>query len=344
MFVPRLASWKTHCGSLRGHRDRGTAYFGCLGWRCARQYRRRDALIQEATDHLLNGESLPADIDARLMALSPADRIEVLIFLRRSGMMTGPGWTADRLLSPATIESNKNELDRSDDKYGNLTKAVGNYRRSGPDRAVDGDPYSASVLDFGIALSIATATLILVMASLVERPTDFQAFSWPSAGVFADPTVAECIVDTVDFDERPEWTHRRRTCDQWLCGICGRGVPADRFDRIRRDLDREFHGITRARRMAEVSARFALIHCREATLAIDGDLNSGAIDHEEAKAAAYASNVRSAFWSCWTKIKFVKGDAIAGLVITMINLFVGRCWYIDPFDAYRRGAAKHIRS
>lgn len=63
----------------------------------------RDALIQEATDHLLNGEPLPADIDARLMALSPADRIEVLIFLRRSGMMAGPGWTADRLLSPATI-------------------------------------------------------------------------------------------------------------------------------------------------------------------------------------------------------------------------------------------------
>ena len=31
----------------------------------------RDALIQEATDHLLNGEPLPADIDARLMALSP---------------------------------------------------------------------------------------------------------------------------------------------------------------------------------------------------------------------------------------------------------------------------------
>ena len=37
-------------------------------------------------------------------------------------------------------------------------------------------PMPAAVLDVGIAFSIATATLILVMASLVERPTDFQAF------------------------------------------------------------------------------------------------------------------------------------------------------------------------
>lgn len=61
----------------------------------------RDALIRDVTEYLLNGESLPADMDARLMALPPADRIEVLIFMRRSGMMTGPGWTAERLLAPA---------------------------------------------------------------------------------------------------------------------------------------------------------------------------------------------------------------------------------------------------
>ena len=37
-------------------------------------------------------------------------------------------------------------------------------------------PLPAGLLDVGIALSIATATLILVMASLVDKPTDFQAF------------------------------------------------------------------------------------------------------------------------------------------------------------------------
>lgn len=61
-------------------------------------------MIREVTEMLLNGESLPADIDARLMALPPAERIEVLIFLRRSGMMDGPGWTTDRLLAPVRTE------------------------------------------------------------------------------------------------------------------------------------------------------------------------------------------------------------------------------------------------
>lgn len=60
----------------------------------------REGLIREATELLLNGEPLPADIDVRLMALPPADRIEVLIFLRRAGMIDGPGWATDRLLAP----------------------------------------------------------------------------------------------------------------------------------------------------------------------------------------------------------------------------------------------------
>lgn len=61
----------------------------------------RDVLMRDATEWLLNGEDLPRDIDERLMRLTPSDRIEVLVFLRRSGMMIGPGWSADRLLAPA---------------------------------------------------------------------------------------------------------------------------------------------------------------------------------------------------------------------------------------------------
>lgn len=61
----------------------------------------RDALIRDATEWLLNGEDLPRDIDERLMRLPPSDRVEALVFLRRSGMLIGPAWTADRLLAPA---------------------------------------------------------------------------------------------------------------------------------------------------------------------------------------------------------------------------------------------------
>lgn len=71
----------------------------------------RDDLIQEATELLLSGEALPPDINLRLMELAPADRIEVLIFLRRSGMLTGPGWPIDRLLAPSTKRGTTDEHD-----------------------------------------------------------------------------------------------------------------------------------------------------------------------------------------------------------------------------------------
>jgi hypothetical protein len=61
----------------------------------------REGMIRDATDRLLYDEPLPADIDDRLMRLSPSDRIEVLIFLRRSGMLIGPAWSIERLLEPA---------------------------------------------------------------------------------------------------------------------------------------------------------------------------------------------------------------------------------------------------
>lgn len=62
-----------------------------------------DALIAEATQWLLAGDDLPADMNARLRGLPPAERMRVLVFLRRAGMMTGPGWNSDDLLAPAEV-------------------------------------------------------------------------------------------------------------------------------------------------------------------------------------------------------------------------------------------------
>ena len=60
-----------------------------------------DRLIGEATEWLLNGEDPPPDLDMRLRALAPADRLRVLVFLRRAGIYDHPGWTAEQLLAPA---------------------------------------------------------------------------------------------------------------------------------------------------------------------------------------------------------------------------------------------------
>ncbi|MBD9526600.1 hypothetical protein [Paracoccus sp. PAR01] len=61
------------------------------------------ALIADARGWLLSGEPLPKDMALRLQRLDPAARITVLVFLRRSGLMTGPGWSAEQILSPPDV-------------------------------------------------------------------------------------------------------------------------------------------------------------------------------------------------------------------------------------------------
>ena len=79
-----------------------------------------------------------------------------------------------------------------------------------------------------------------------------------------------------------------------------------------------------AGRMAEVGARFALDGMPGKQLAIDSDIAAGAISHDEAKARRQLEQEETTFFgSLDGASKFVKGDAIAGLLITMLNLVVG---------------------
>ena len=79
-----------------------------------------------------------------------------------------------------------------------------------------------------------------------------------------------------------------------------------------------------AGRMAEVGARFALDGMPGKQLAIDADVASGAITHEEAKARREREQQETTFFgSLDGASKFVKGDAIAGLLITLLNIIMG---------------------
>ncbi|WP_430523005.1 flagellar biosynthesis protein FlhA [Ponticoccus litoralis] len=77
-------------------------------------------------------------------------------------------------------------------------------------------------------------------------------------------------------------------------------------------------------RMAEVSARFALDGMPGKQLAIDADMSAGAIDHAEAKRRRETEQQETTFFgSLDGASKFVKGDAVAGLLITALNLVMG---------------------
>ena len=77
-------------------------------------------------------------------------------------------------------------------------------------------------------------------------------------------------------------------------------------------------------RVAEVTARFTLDAMPGKQMAIDADLNTGAITEKEARARREKIQAESSFFGNMDgATKYVKGDATAGLIITLINLVGG---------------------
>ncbi len=96
-------------------------------------------------------------------------------------------------------------------------------------------------------------------------------------------------------------------------------------------------------RVAEVTARFTLDAMPGKQMAIDGDLNTGAITDEEAKQKREKLQQESSFYGAMDgAMKYVKGDATAGLLITAVNIIGGIAMAVlrrgmtigDAFDTY----------
>ncbi len=79
-----------------------------------------------------------------------------------------------------------------------------------------------------------------------------------------------------------------------------------------------------ATRIAEVTARFTLDAMPGKQMAIDADLNAGLIDDREAQTRRLSISKEADFYGAMDgAAKFVRGDAIAGLLITMVNILGG---------------------
>lgn len=79
-----------------------------------------------------------------------------------------------------------------------------------------------------------------------------------------------------------------------------------------------------AERVAEVAARFTLDAMPGKQMSIDADLNAGVIDEHEAKREREKIRQEADFYGAMDGAsKFVKGDAIAGIIITFINIIAG---------------------
>lgn len=96
-------------------------------------------------------------------------------------------------------------------------------------------------------------------------------------------------------------------------------------------------------RVSEVAARFTLDAMPGKQMAIDADLNAGLISEKDARERREkVSNEADFYGSMDGATKFVKGDAIAGIIIVLINLIVGMIIGIVQMDMDFTEAIKHF--
>ncbi|MBU3028616.1 hypothetical protein [Paracoccus marinaquae] len=59
------------------------------------------AFADEASAWVLEGKSLPPDYRVRLLRMEPAVRLQLIVFLRRAGLLTDTAWSLEDILRPA---------------------------------------------------------------------------------------------------------------------------------------------------------------------------------------------------------------------------------------------------
>jgi flagellar biosynthesis protein FlhA len=186
-------------------------------------------------------------------------------------------------------------------------------------------PLPALLLDALLAVSITVSVLVLMVALFLRRPLDFTAFPQ----VLLLTTLLRLALNVATT--RAILTHGHEGP-----AAAGRVVAAFGGFLMGGDvlvglivfailLIVNFMVVTKGSgRIAEVAARFSLDAMPGKQTAIDADLSAGLIDEAEARRRRRELEEESAFHGAMDgAAKFVRGDAIAGLIVTAINLLGG---------------------
>ena len=186
-------------------------------------------------------------------------------------------------------------------------------------------PMPAWVLDMGVAVSFAFAILIFTMTLFVEKPLDFSAFASVLLASLLLRLSLNVSSTKLIIGEGHTGTDAAGSIIEGFAMFVMGGNIAIGLIVFSVLVIVNFMVITKgAGRMAEVGARFALDAMPGKQMAIDADLAAGAISHKEASARREREQEETAFLGSLDGVsKFMKGDAIAGILITLLNLFAG---------------------
>jgi flagellar biosynthesis protein FlhA len=186
-------------------------------------------------------------------------------------------------------------------------------------------PLPPFLLDVGLSLSFTSAILVLMVALFIRKPVDFTSF----------PTV---LLLTTLLRLSLDVASTRQILSHGSEGVDAAGHVIAAFGGFLMGGDLliglivfaillvvNFIVITKgSTRIAEVAARFTLDAIPGKQMAIDAEMSSGAINEATARRKRHELEQESGFYGAMDgAAKFVRGDAIAALIITSINIVGG---------------------
>jgi flagellar biosynthesis protein FlhA len=186
-------------------------------------------------------------------------------------------------------------------------------------------PLPTLLLDVGLALSLTSAVLVLMVALFLRRPLDFTSF--PTLLLLTTLLRLSLNVATTRLI-LSHGSEGKAAAGQVVAAFGGFLMGGDvvigliLFAIL---LVVNFMVITKGSgRIAEVAARFSLDAMPGKQMAIDAELSAGSLDEKTARLRRRELEQESAFYGAMDgAAKFVRGDAVAGLIITSINIVGG---------------------
>jgi flagellar biosynthesis protein FlhA len=187
-------------------------------------------------------------------------------------------------------------------------------------------PLPAALMDVLLAANITIAVLVLLTTIYVRQPLEFSVF--PSlllattlARLVLNVATTRLILTRASSDGLYAAGH---VVSSFAAFVAGERIVVGIIIFIIIVVI-QFVVITKgATRISEVAARFALDGMPGKQMAIDADLNAGIIDEREAQNRRQEITRQADFYGAMDGAsKFVRGDAIAGIIITVINIVGG---------------------
>jgi flagellar biosynthesis protein FlhA len=181
-------------------------------------------------------------------------------------------------------------------------------------------PLPTLLLDFLLIFNICASLMILLVAMNTKEPLDFSIF--PTALLITTLfRLALNVSTTRSILSKADGGKVIETFGSFVIG----GSPVIGFIVFLILVVIQFIVITKgSERVAEVAARFTLDAMPGKQMSIDADMNAGLISEQDARARRRKIEMEADFYGAMDGAsKFVKGDAIAGIIILLINVIGG---------------------